>query len=308
MTQSTLLQLVQDARGEMGLSVPTTVIGNTETDIVQMLAIINGLGRQLQREYEWQALSIEYQFDSVTYSYTGDVTDASSTITGMSSVSGLTTNPTYFQVVGTGIEQNTYLTAADAGLLTVSLSIPATTTSAGGTYVFSQTKYPMPSDYDRLTDRTDWDKSQHWEMLGPESAQQWQWLKSGWISTGPRVRFRLLDQYFQIWPPLGVDHLLGFEYISQNWVTATGGAQPSKSRFTADTDTCIFADRLMVQGLKLRYFEIKGFETTALYRDYTSQLDIAKANDHGSPTLSYAPRPTNILIGYENIPDANYGT
>ena len=306
MAQSTLLQLVQDAFGEMGLAAPSTVIGNTQLDVVQALAMINGLGRQLQRDYEWSALSTEYQFNSVSYSYTGTVTDGSSTITGLSSVTGLTSTPSYFQVTCTGIERSTYVTAVDAGALTATLSIPATAT-ATGTYVFSQTKYAMPSDYDRLTDRTDWDKSQHWEMLGPETAQQWQWLKSGWISTGPRVRFRLLNQLFQIWPPLGVSHLLGFEYISQNWVSATGATQPNKARFTVDTDTCIFPDRLMVQGLKLRYFEIKGFETAALYRDFTAQLDIAKANDHGSPTLSFAPRPTNILIGFENIPDANYG-
>lgn len=308
MAQSTVLQLVRDACGEMGLSVPSSVVGNTQQDIVQILALVNALGAQLQREYEWQALCIEYQFNSAAYSYTGNVGNGSSTISSLSSTAGLTANPTYFQVTGTGIAQNTYLTAVNAGLATATIGIPANATAAGGTYTFSQTKYPMPADYDRLTDRTDWDKSQHWEMLGPETAQQWQWLKSGWISTGPRVRFRMLDQYFQIWPPLGVSHLLGFEYISQNWVSAAGGAQPSKSRFSADTDTCIFPDRLMVQGLKLRYFEIKGFETTALYRDYMAQLDIAKANDHGSPTLSFAPRPTSILIGYENIPDANYGS
>jgi hypothetical protein len=25
-------------------------------------------------------------------------------------------------------------------------------------------------------------------MLGPEDAQQWEWLLSGYISTGPRIR------------------------------------------------------------------------------------------------------------------------
>jgi hypothetical protein len=37
------------------------------------------------------------------------------------------------------------------------------------------------------------------------------------------------------------------------------------------------------------------------------QLNIAKANDQGSQTLSLAPRTANVLIGWENIPDANYG-
>ena len=63
----------------------------------------------------------------------------------------------------------------------------------------------------------------------------------------------------------------------------------------------------MVLGLKKKYFEVKGFDTTAYQRDFDMQMNIAKANDQGSPTLSLAPRTANVLIGWENIPDANYG-
>jgi hypothetical protein len=57
-----LLQLVQAASGEMGLSVPTFVVGNANTDTVQMLALINAVGGELQREHDWQFLSKEYRF------------------------------------------------------------------------------------------------------------------------------------------------------------------------------------------------------------------------------------------------------
>jgi hypothetical protein len=63
----------------------------------------------------------------------------------------------------------------------------------------------------------------------------------------------------------------------------------------------------MVLGLKKKYFEVKGFDTSAFQRDFDMQLNIAKSNDQGSPTLSLAPRTANVLIGWENIPDANYG-
>ena len=77
---------------------------------------------------------------------------------------------------------------------------------------------------------------------------------------------------------------------------------------TVDTDTCVFPDRLMVLGLKLKYFEIKGFDTEAFLRDYTAQLNIAKAADAGAATLSFSPRISTILIGWEQIPDAGYGS
>ena len=64
----------------------------------------------------------------------------------------------------------------------------------------------------------------------------------------------------------------------------------------------------MVLFLKMKYFEIKGFDTTALMRDFSAELDLAKAHDAGSPTLSMNPRVNSVLIGWENIPDAGYGS
>ena len=154
--------------------------------------------------------------------------------------------------------------------------------------------------------RTHWDKSKRWEMLGPESPQQWEWLLSGYISTGPRIRWRLLGAYFQIWPGMNAGELLGFEYRSKNWANAADGT--SKASFTADTDTCIYPDRVMVLSTKLKYFEGKGFDTTAIYRDYLQELETAIAQDTAGANLSFAPRPGTVLIGYDNIPDSGYGT
>ena len=301
-----MLQLVQQATGELGLSVPTSVVGNTNTDVIQILRLMNACGYEMQRKHEWQALSTEYRFSTVYYTYTATTTSGSTSLTSMSSTTGLTTNPTYFTVTGTGIAQDTYLSSVDAGTSSAVLSLAATASGTASSLTFTQTKYAFPSDFDRLTDRTNWDKTQHWEMLGPETAQQWQWLKSGFISTGPRIRFRPLGNLFQIWPAIGATHTLGFEYVSNYWAASTSGT--AKGSFTVDTDTCIFPDRLMVLFLKMKYFEIKGFDTTVLMRDFMAELDLAKSNDAGSPTLSMNPRINTVLIGWENLPDAGYGS
>jgi len=303
---TTLLALAQQARTEMGLASPSSVIGNTTQDVVQTLALMNAVGYEIQREHNWQAMTVIYKFNTVFYQYTATTTNGSTTLSALSGTTGLTGTPTYFQVTGTGIPNDTFLVSVDAGASSAVMG-NAATASGTVTLTFAQMMYAMPSGFDRLVDRTEWDKSQHWEMLGPESPQQWQWLTSGYISTGPRARFRRLGDLFRIWPAMSAVHTLGFEYVNNLWVTATGGSAPTKESFTADTDTCIFPDRLMVLGTKLKYFEIKGFDTTALYRDYRMHLDLSKANDTGSPILSYAPQPANILIGFENIPDANFG-
>jgi hypothetical protein len=143
-------------------------------------------------------------------------------------------------------------------------------------------------------------------MLGPEDAQQWQWLKSGYISTGPRIRWRILGEYFQTWPPMNTQEYLGFEYRSKAWSKAQDGTP--KNSFTADTDTTLYDDRLMVMATKLKFFQIKNFDTTALQQDYNRYLSVIKANDKGAPNLSFAPYPAKVLIGYANIPDTGYGS
>lgn len=301
MSTTTLLQLVQQATGEMGLTVPTQVVGNTASDTVQQLALINSVGYEIQRERDWEALDKEYRFTTVWTQVTGTITNGSSTMTNvLPNTTGLSN---LYIVTGTGINQDTYVNQV-TGANSLTLSGPATT---DGTYTFymSQAKYPLPSDWDRQVDRTHYDKSKRWEMLGPTDAQQWQFLKSSYISTGPRIRYRIMGGYFQIWPAITTNEYLGFEYISNQWATSAAGV--TQTSFLADTDTCVFPDRLMVTALKKKYFEVKGFDATAMTRDYLQQLQLAKSNDSGSATLSFAPVPGSILIGFENIPDANYG-
>jgi hypothetical protein len=297
---STLLQLVQQATGEMGLTQPTQVVGNTAADVVQIYALMNSVGYEIQRDHNWEALDKEYRFYTVYTTLTCTLVENSTSVTTVESTTGLSN---LYIVTGTGINQDTYVNTV-TGAHTLTLSQAATQTGVFTLY-FSQAKYPLPSDWDRQIDRTHYDKSKRWEMLGPTDAQQWQFLKSSYISTGPRIRYRILGGYFQVWPAMNTDEYLGFEYMSNQWATSSAGV--TQSSFLADSDTCIFPDRLMVTALKKKYFEIKGFDSTAFTRDYLQQLSFAKANDSGSATLSFAPVPGSILIGFENIPDANYG-
>jgi hypothetical protein len=296
-----MLSLIQRATGEMGLNVPSSVAGNQTQDVVQQLALLNAVGNELAREYQWQALSKSYLFTVAFSTITGNTVVSTSNLTNASSISGIDTT---YQVSGPGINQATFVASAPSGT-TIPLSQPATSTNTGSTYTLTKVRYAMPSDYDRQIDNTQWDKSKHWIMLGPETAQQWEWLISGYISTGPRIRYRIFGNYFQIWPAIATANTLGFEYMSNAWASDVSGT--AKTTFTVDTDTCIYPDVLMVLGLKNKYFQVKGLGP--IYQeDYDKQLSIAKANDAGSPTLSFAPIPGNILIGPGNLPDSNYGS
>ena len=301
MSSTTMLQLVQQVTNELGVPTPTTVAGNTNQDVTQILALMNAGGYELLRKADWRELTIPYSFFTSYTTTTGTYTTTALTITGIPSTAGLDTT---YMVVGTGIPNATFVSSVDSSTQ-VTLSNYSTSNVTAGTIYFQKVKYALPSDYDSIVPRTQWDKSKHWEMLGPESAQQWEWLLSGFISTGPRIRWRLLGGYFQIWPGYSNSENLGFEYRSKGWALSAAGAV--KNSFTVDTDTCIYPDRLMVLSTKLKYFQAKGFDTTAIYRDYLTEFETSVGQDTSAANLSFAPRPGSVLIGWDNIPDSGYG-
>jgi len=299
---STIVQLVQQCTNELGIPTPSTVAGNASQDVIQILALMNACGYELLRRADWRELTKQHTFYTEAITTTGTWSTSSYTISGIPTTAGLDTT---YQVQGVGIPNATYVTAV-TGTTTLTINYAPTEAQVGGQLIFQKVKYNLPADYNSTVNRTHWDKSKRWEMLGPESAQQWEWLLSGYISTGPRIRWRLLGPYFQIWPGMNAGELLGFEYRSNAWAYNALGV--SKNSFTADTDTCVYPDRVMVLGTKLKYFEAKGFDTTALYRDYLAELETAIGQDVAAANLSFAPRPGTVLIGYDNLPDSGYGT
>ena len=309
MPNSTLLSLFQTTMQGMGVMTsgqPATVIGNTAQDVVQTLALVNSLGGELNREFDWQQARVKNIFEAQFYEYTGNTTSGSSSLTSMSSITSLDVT---FAVEGAGIPQDSRISAAPSGT-TVVMTREATATASTIDITSSKVLYAVPTDFDRIVDSTQWDNSRRWSMVGPLTPPMQELMRNGFISSAPRVRFWQMGGYFQIWPPLGDDDVLSYLYQSKYWILATSPATPAPTKeiYTVDTDTCIFPDPLMRALIKLKYLEAKGLDTTAVYRDFTRQLDIAKANDAGSPDLSMAPRMENVLIGWENIPDSGYGS
>jgi hypothetical protein len=297
-----MLQLVNQVQNELNLAVSTSVAGNPNTDVQQILALMNGAGYDLVKEHDWQALQVQYRF------YTQAINCNATTVNGSLNIAveagvDISAVTSQWQITGNNINQDTNVVSVSGQNIVMSQQASGTGT---GAIVLAQTAYSLPPDFERITNRTQWDKTKRWEALGPEDAQQWQWLKSGYIATGPRIRWRILDNQFQVWPPMNTQEYLGWEYKSKGW--ARNAAGQVINSFTMDTDTTVFDDRILVLYTKLKYFQIKSFDTTALQQDYQRYLSVAKAQDKGAPNLSFAPYPAKVLIGYANIPDTGYGT
>jgi hypothetical protein len=297
-----MLQLVQQVTAELNLAVPTYVAGNPSQDVQQILALMNGSGYDLVKEYDWQALQVQYRFYTQAINCNGTSVNGSTTLAIESGVD-ITSVDSQWGITGYNINQDTQVVSVSGQDILMSQMASGTGT---GAVVLAQTAYDLPFDFERITNRTQWDKTKHWEALGPEDAQQWQWLKSGYISTGPRIRWRILDNQFQVWPPMNTQEYIGWEYKSKGWARTAAGAVINS--FTTDTDTTVLDDRIIVLATKLKYFQVKSFDTTALSQDYQRYLSVAKAQDKGAANLSFAPYPSKVLIGYANIPDTGYGS
>jgi|TARA_R100001530_G_scaffold3596_5_gene5288 hypothetical protein len=75
----TLLSIVQDVATEIGLASPTTVIGNTDKQIIQLLQMAQREGRQLGDRYDWEAMQIEATFTQSAAASQGAMTTVAGT-------------------------------------------------------------------------------------------------------------------------------------------------------------------------------------------------------------------------------------
>jgi len=228
MAQKTLLQIIQAAQGELGLAQDTVVTTSLQQTTLQMYGYANQEIEELRQAHTWTALQKEYDLVvNPPTIVTGNSALNSAVITGIApNTTGLLAN--YMSVAGSNIPVGCRLLSVDSASQ-VTLTMEATGANTGETLTFSQDMYPEPSDFNSFLNRTWWDRTNRWELLGPSSPQLDQWHLSGVVTTGPRRYFRqigALANNYRIWPPpaeITNPLQLVFEYLSTGAVYVNGG-------------------------------------------------------------------------------------
>jgi hypothetical protein len=299
----TLLELVDQVSGELGLTQPPLVVGSTNNQTIQLLSLCQRLGKDLVREYEWQKLVKAYIWQTQNaVSTTGNITANSKIITNIPSTSGLQVGNV---ITGTGQTPYAEILTIDSSTQ-VTLNAPVTTSTSSVSMTFAKQDYDLPSGYDRMISDTNWDRTDHWRNLGTKSSQDWQFLQGGIISIGPRERYRIYNGKFRIFQALTTVYNFSFEYVSNYWVCATGSSEGTKAEFTADTDTCVFPDDLMMAGLKFYFLKAKKLDYGIELGEFTRALSYNKAQDVPVPSMSLAPVGMNQLVGPWSVQDGNW--
>lgn len=186
--------------------------------------------------------------------------------------------------------------------------------------VENQSSYDLPSDWSYFLDQTQWDRTNHWPLLGPKTAQEWQWLKGGLLSSGPRIRYRVWGGKFEIFPTPSTANTpspgadtgvfapwtLAMEYISHNWLQSSTVANTTFNEVQSDTDIVMLDPWVVTSFLKLKFREAKGLDTQSFKEDFVNIFWSRTGKNKGAPMLTLAPRARTMLIGINSIPDGSW--
>jgi hypothetical protein len=312
----TLLELCTDVANDLGLSVPTSIVGNNDATAMRLLAQAQKEGEALARKPEngWVAMIEEYDF--TTAATESNISGTVANVGGVAQVSGLTLGGVVtvgnWYGFGTGLLNNSIVTAVTNNdpNSSVTLNQPANLTGAGQ-FTFGQSDYELPADFQRVIDATLWDRSRFWSMRGPQSPQQWQLYKSsviGRASIQRRFRFRQIDgaQMFSIDPvPTDNGSALVFEYVSNGWCFSESGTR--QTSWQADTDTFALDTFLFKLGMTWRMMRRLGFSYQEERDEYDREVMKAMAKDGGQAILDLTPNDHLTLIGPWNLPETGFG-
>lgn len=174
--------------------------------------------------------------------------------------------------------------------------------------------YDLPTDWMYFKDQTQWDRTDHWPLLGPKSPQEWAWLKGSLAAALPRQRFRVANDKFMLWPipaaptvaPVEpyVPPVLAMEYVVKNWVLKTGGV--TVDLITQDGDIVMYNPWLVIKFVKVKFYELKGFPTTGVQGDLMRIFNSLTGKDVGAKVLSLAPHYNSEYLGPWSVPDGSW--
>lgn len=173
------------------------------------------------------------------------------------------------------------------------------------TTVSGQESYLMPGDLGRFISGSFFDANNRWPMQGPKTPIEWEWIKVSSFGGGPFAKFRVYNDKFFVSPLPGVTpYTFNFEYISSYYVR--NGANVAIADFIADDNICQFDHRLLVYGMKLKWRESLGLDTTAVLSDYKRALEFAKGADMPTPKLNLLGSTGFRVLSAANLPDGSW--
>jgi hypothetical protein len=167
--------------------------------------------------------------------------------------------------------------------------------------------FPLPVDFYRFVDQTQWNEAMRFPAVGPLSPQGWMSYLVFPISANFTLTWQVREG--KIWflnPPAPPGHVFRFMYMSSAIVR--DAADPNLYKNIADKDGDLFLlDSLLITLLtRLKWLEAKGFDSSSAARDFAVAWD-ARSGGVAAPVLSLTGGRGGVpLLGAHNFSDTNY--
>jgi len=166
--------------------------------------------------------------------------------------------------------------------------------------------FPLPDNFGRQVNQTQWSVSNNRPLIGSQSPQIWSWNQYGIVSAGILFQYTIQNNTYKVFPVPGVGEEFALYYINKGWVQNPDDYLDIRDKVPAPNWKVLFNERLMIAGLKLKFWAAKGFDTTILQREFDFLLANEKATTAGAPVINLAGGYDNTLIGWGNILDGNW--
>lgn len=173
-----------------------------------------------------------------------------------------------------------------------------------------RTTYDLPDDWSRAIGNTGWSTAirRPVTILGDVA---WSAIAS-WLSQSFFVNpaCRIYQDQFQFMSPIPNLETVTFTYMRNNWVQTAASAAVRTSKATANGDIPLFDWLLMALAVKVKFRELKGFDTTAVQQDFLDRLQqLTNKDELGTdlPLSGVAMGGFRMLDNFYNTPDTNIG-
>jgi hypothetical protein len=201
------------------------------------------------------------------------------------------------------------LNAYEWGMLTKRGEIDVFSTIPPGTDA-TETAFPLPEDFYRFIDQTQWNGAMRFPAVGPVAPQGWMTYMVFPISANFTLTWQIREN--QIWflnaPPVP-GQKFKFMYLSRALVQDADDPTLFKNVADKDGDKFQLDGVLMTLITRVKWLEAKGFDSSAAVRDFLLAFDSRVGAQKGANILNMAGgRHDYPYIGIGNLPEASlYG-
>jgi hypothetical protein len=178
------------------------------------------------------------------------------------------------------------------------------------TTVNGTANYSLPSDFQRVVNQSEWNRTTRLPLGGPLMPQGWQFLKALQTVGTVQFFFRVDGDSIRMQPTPAQAATVALEYVSNYWVQPDGESAPTASEPTDADDSICLDSQMMVHRLRRDFLRAKGMDSAAASEDYDRALLRAMGNDGAAPVLSLTRQPLSLfqpLNTNANLPPTGYG-